>query len=211
MLEKLTSTSTLTIESPYQRDPANVIRVSYTPSAPAFTIRTILAALTHAQPPNPVSRISVWHPPSSDDIARIMYRKEQRQLLQRLVIAILACIPILIIGIVFMSLVKEDNPGRLYLEERIWAGQVMRGEWALFILATPIMFYSAMVSRSCLVYDMNTDGCPLQQDFHRRSLKELWFLWKPGSQASWATRFLRFGSMNLLVSVYLFCPPRTSI
>ena len=38
------------------------------------------------------------------------------------------------------------------------------------------------------------------QDFHRRSLQEIWFLWRPGSRASWAARFLRFGSMNLLVS-----------
>ena len=41
------------------------------------------------------------------------------------------------------------------------------------------------------------------QDFHRRSLQELWYLWKPGSQASWAARFLRFWSMNLLVSLSL--------
>ncbi|KAH9478189.1 Copper-transporting ATPase RAN1 [Psilocybe cubensis] len=178
----LTSLSPLTIEAPNQQDPANVLRFSYTPSAPNFTIRTIIKALSNTLPTSPISRILLWHPPSSDDMARSMYRKEQRNLLQRLVVAVLACIPILIIGIVYMSLVKKDNPGRRYFEERIWAGQVMRGEWALFILATPVMFYSAM-------------------DFHRRSLKELWHLWKPGSQASWATRFLRFGSMNLLISL----------
>ena len=33
-------------------------------------------------------------------------------------------------------------------------------------------------------------------------MQELWFLWRPGSRASWAARFLRFGSMNLLVSFF---------
>lgn len=68
------------------------------------------------------------------------------KLLLRLVTAVVFAIPIFIIGIVYMSLVKEDNPGRQFFGQPVWAGQVSRGEWALFILATPIMFYSASVS-----------------------------------------------------------------
>jgi hypothetical protein len=45
-----------------------------------------------------------------------------------------------------MSLLRADNPGRLYLERPIWIGQVARGEWAAFIISTPVMFYAAGVS-----------------------------------------------------------------
>ena len=45
-----------------------------------------------------------------------------------------------------MSLLKADNPGRLYFEKPIWIGQVGRGEWASFIISTPVMFYAAGVS-----------------------------------------------------------------
>ena len=63
----------------------------------------------------------------------------------------------------------------------LWAGNVSHAEWALFILATPAMFYSA-------------------GQFHRRSIKEMYALWKPGSRVPLYRRFVRFGSMNLLVS-----------
>ncbi|TFK31187.1 hypothetical protein BDQ12DRAFT_701635 [Crucibulum laeve] len=171
----------VTILKPFSSDPLNVLRISYTSSAPHFTIRTIISTIS-TNMSTPITAVSIWHPPSSDEVARQMYRKEQRKLLFRLIVAIIAAIPIFIIGIVYMSLVKADNPGRLYFERPVWTGQVARGEWALFIISTPVMFYAA-------------------EDFHRRSLQELWFLWRPGSRASWATRFLRFGSMNLLISL----------
>ena len=99
----------------------------------------------------PISSISIWHPPSSDQVARQLYRKEQRILVFRLIVAITAAIPIFIIGIVYMSLLKADNPGRLYFEKPIWIGQVGRGEWASFIISTPVMFYAAGVSRNGLL------------------------------------------------------------
>ena len=54
-----------------------------------------------------------------------------------------------------------------------------------------------------LLCTLNVEALVIIQEFHRRSLQELWFLWRPGSRASWAARFLRFGSMNLLVSFSL--------
>ena len=69
----------------------------------------------------------------------------------RLIVAVTAAIPIFIIGIVYMSLLKADNPGRLYFEKPIWIGQVGRGEWASFIISTPVMFYAAGVSRNGLL------------------------------------------------------------
>ncbi|KAF8802288.1 heavy metal translocatin [Phlegmacium glaucopus] len=175
--------SNVTIVKPYTSDPPNVLRINYTPSAPHFTIRTILLTIsTSMSVSTPISAVSIWHPPSSDEVAGQMYRKEQMKLLLRLSVAVITAIPIFIIEIVYMSLLKPDNPGRLYFERPVWMGQVTRGEWASFIISTPVMFYAA-------------------EDFHRRSIQELWSLWKPGSRASWATRFFRFGSMNLLISL----------
>ncbi|KDR79871.1 hypothetical protein GALMADRAFT_222810 [Galerina marginata CBS 339.88] len=171
--------SSITLLNPHTSDPKNVLRLGYSPRPPEFTIRTILSTISSASFP---VGVTIWRPPSTDDVARLMYLKEQRQLLRRLLVAVIVAIPIFIIGIVYMSLVKEGNPGRRYFEESLWAGQVSRGEWALFVLATPVMFYSA-------------------ETFHHRSLQELWFLWRPGSQASFASRFFRFGSMNLLISL----------
>ena len=51
-----------------------------------------------------------------------------------------------------MSLLKADNPGRLYFERPIWIGQVARGEWASFIISTPVMFYAAGVSWDELLF-----------------------------------------------------------
>ena len=45
-----------------------------------------------------------------------------------------------------MSLLKADNSGWLYFERLIWIGQVERGEWASFIIPTPVKFYAAEVS-----------------------------------------------------------------
>ena len=63
----------------------------------------------------------------------------------------------------------------------IWSGNASRLQWALFFLATPVMFYSAGI-------------------FHRRTLKEIYALWKKGSRVPVWKRFVRFGSMNMLVS-----------
>lgn len=135
--------SSLTVVESHTNDPLNVIHLSYTPDPPALSIRGIIASL--ASRTSPATAISIYHPPSSDDLARKLYRKEQRNLLVRLLVAVLISIPIFVIGIVYMSLVREANPVRRYFQSRAWAGQVPRGEWILFILATPIMFYSAGV------------------------------------------------------------------
>ena len=134
----------VTILDPYTSDPPNVLRISYTPSAPRFTIRAMISIISKAMS-TPISTISIWHPPSSDEVAQQMYRKEQRKILCRLIVAIIAAIPTFIIGTLYMSLLKADNPGRLYFET-VLMGQIPRGEWALFIISTPVMFYAAQVS-----------------------------------------------------------------
>ena len=193
--------SRLMVLDPHTNDPSNVLRLKYSPSAPEFTIRTILSVISTSAPPS-VS-VAVFRSPSSDDIAHGMYRKEQMKLLLRLTAAVVISIPIFIIGVVYMSLVEEDNPGRHFFEERLWVGQVSRGEWVLFILATPIMFYCASVGGCSPIPETMLTAC---QEFHRRSLQELWFMWRPGSRASLKTRFFRFGSMNLLVGSFIYIP-----
>ena len=115
-----------------------------------------------------------------------MQRRELTNLLLRLASAVVVAIPTFILGIVYMSLVSSGDHTRRWLEEPMWAGNVSRGVWALFILATPVMFYSAGM-------------------FHRRCLKEIYALWKKGSRVPVWKRFVKFGSMNLLVG---FCAAR---
>lgn len=161
-----------------------ILRLEYTPSPPDFTIRTILdlfsASKPESAPTHPFSA-TLHQPPTLEERAKRMHAQEQRALLLRLAFSFVAAIPTFIIGVVYMSLVGHENETRRWFMRPLWTGNVSRMEWALFFLATPVMFYSAGT-------------------FHRRSLKEIWALWKPGSRVSYWQRITRFGSMNLLVS-----------
>ncbi|KAJ7591068.1 hypothetical protein C8J56DRAFT_934599 [Mycena floridula] len=154
-----------------------ILTIQYIPRPPTFTIRSIIAALSNI---SPQYNIKVWHAPTVEQRSRYLQRREQRNYLLRLAFTLVAAIPTFIIGIVYMTLVKEGNATRAYLMHPIW-GNVARSQIALFVLATPVMFYSAAV-------------------FHRRSIKEIRALWRPQSKTPIWKRFCRFGSMNLLVS-----------
>ncbi|KAH9900012.1 heavy metal translocatin [Cubamyces lactineus] len=172
--------SDITVEQPASQD-GLVVTVSYNPSPPELTIRTLLRVIEDASDPPGRCKATMHRPPSLEDRARNMQRREQNNLLLRLASAVVVAIPTFILSIVYMSLVPSKNHIRRWLEEPIWAGNVARGVWALFILATPVMFYSAGM-------------------FHRRCLKEIYALWKKGSRVPVWKRFVKFGSMNLLVS-----------
>ena len=162
------------------KDP--ILTVCYTPSPPEFTIRNIIDAISH--PSSPMSRpfaVTVHHPPTLEQRAQYMHRQEQLTLLYRLVFATAIAIPTFVIGVVYMSLVPSSNSTRRWWMKPILAGNSSRVQWTLFFLATPVMFYSASL-------------------YHRRSLKELYALWKRNSRVPVWKRFIRFGSMNLLVS-----------
>ncbi|GJE84162.1 heavy metal translocating P-type ATPase [Phanerochaete sordida] len=159
-----------------------VVQLSYTPSPPDFTIRTILDAID--SPPCAASRsftATVYHPPTLEDRRRRFQTAEQRALLLRLLFTVAAAIPTFIIGVVYPSLVSHNNPTRAWWLRPLWAGNAARVQWALLLLATPVMFYSAGM-------------------FHWRTLVELWTLWRRGSRVPLWRRFVRFGSMNMLVS-----------
>ncbi|KAF7332196.1 hypothetical protein MKEN_00100600 [Mycena kentingensis (nom. inval.)] len=166
--------------SPFSSHVDPVVELSYEPNAPSLTIRTIIAALEASN--DPPFRVSLNKPPSLEDRAKVMHSKEQRRLLYRFLVTLVTAIPTFIIGVVYMSLVHANDPVKMWFMEPIWAGNAPRSSWALFFLSLPVMFY----------------GCG---HFHRRSFKEIYALWRPGSKTPILRRLVRFGSMNLLVSM----------
>lgn len=164
-----------------------ILEITYEPAPPFFTIRDIISALSTGSPSavqreeNTNFTVTIHKPATLEERARRMQARERRALLLRLGFSIIVAIPTFILGIVYMSLVNKHDHTRMWLMEPMWAGDASRIEWALFFLATPVYFYSAGT-------------------FHRRSLRELYALWRPGSRTPVWARFVRFGSMNLLIS-----------
>ena len=155
-----------------------ILKVSYEPSLPDFTIRDIISTMGSV---NESFKISIYHPPSIEDRSRVMRVQEQKRIFQRLVLSSIVAVPTLLIGVIWMDLVPSTNHLRSFFEEPIGTGNVTRAEWALFVLATPVMFFAA-------------------DTFHMRAIKEIRALWRKGSKVPVRRRFYRFGSMNLLVS-----------
>ena len=161
-------------KAPSIQDP--IIKLTYTPDAPDFTIRHIMTAIASA---DAAFKLSIFHPPTLEERARDMQLRERRRLLYRVIFSIVVAIPTFIIGIVLMSLVSSRHPARQYLMSPL--SGVSRAQWGLFVMATPVYFFAADV-------------------FHRRALTELYSLWRKGSRTPIARRFYRFGSMNMLIS-----------
>lgn len=155
-----------------------IIKISYTPQAPDFTIRHIISGLVAV---DPKWKPTIYHPPSLEERSRILHAQERRWIFRRVILCIIVAIPTFIIGIVLMSLVPSSNLARQYLETR-WSAGVSRTQWALFILATPVYFFAADV-------------------FHVRALKEVRAIWRRGSKVPLFRRFYRFGSMDMLISL----------
>ena len=177
-LENLKARVTVTKPIITHTDP--ILQISYTPEPSIFTIRTIISAIASAK--SPPYGVSVYHPPTLEERTRCWQLRERQSLFYRLAFSCIVAIPTFIIGVVYMTLVSRHNPTRVYLISPMWAGRVPRAEWALFIMSTPVMFYSA-------------------GNFHKKSIKEIRNLWKKGSKTPIWIRFVRFGSMNLLVGI----------
>lgn len=159
--------------------PSPILYIKYTPEPPVLTIRQIFSTISNM---NPAFQPSVFHPPTIEERAREMHANERKRILFRLILCIIVAIPTFVLGIVFMSLINSKHPIRKYLMGTMWAGNVTRLSWSLFILATPVYFFAA-------------------DTFHRRALKEVKSMWRPGSRTPWLHRFTRFGSMNMLISL----------
>ena len=169
--DKIYVEKALTTEDP-------ILRLSYTPEVPNFTIRHIVSAIANA---DKALQASIYHPPSLEERSRQIHAREQQSLLIRLFACFIVAIPSLIIGIIYMSLVPVHDPGRRFIEKPL-VGGISRGQWALFVIATPVYFSCADV-------------------FHKRAIKEVQSLWRKGSATPIFQRFSRFGSMNSLMSL----------
>lgn len=153
------------------------LTVSYVPSVPELTIRRILDKVSAL---DPSFTVSISKSASVEQRSREMLAKEQRAISRRAILSTVTAIPTTIIGVIYMNLVSNDDSGYKYLMHPLHG--VSRAEWALFAMATPVYFFA-------------TDY------FHRRTIKELYSLWRPRSQVPIAKRFYRFGSMNMLISL----------
>jgi Cu+-exporting ATPase len=154
-----------------------ILYLRYLPDPPSLTIRHIFNIIRAL---NPAFEPSVFHPPTIEERAREMHALERKRILFRLILCIVIAIPTFVLGIVFMSLINSKHPIRKYIMGSMWAGNVTRLSWALFILSTPVYLFAA-------------------DTFHRRAIKEVRAMWRPGSRTPWLHRFTRFGSMNMLI------------
>lgn len=155
-----------------------IVKISYIPDAPSFTIRHILAAIEAS---DPGFTATIYHPPSLEERSKKIQRKHRMQILARVIFTGIVCIPSFIIGIVYMSLLPDSNHSKHFMMEG-WTSGISRAQIALFIMATPVYFFAADL-------------------FHRRAIKEIMTLWRRGSRVPVIQRFYRFGSMNTLMSL----------
>ena len=179
IIDALSSTFPFLLEinkSPTIKDP--IMSVTYKPTQPDLTIRSIISTISST---NETFTTTIHHPPSMEERSQSMQIQERKRMMKRLLLSFIFAIPTLLIGVVWMSLVPNSNAVRQFFAQPVWSGEVTRAEWALFILATPVMFFAADV-------------------FHVRALKEIRALWRKGSKVPLLQRFYRFGSMNLLIS-----------
>ncbi|ANZ77670.1 BA75_04583T0 [Komagataella pastoris] len=161
------------VESPLSlQDP--LVRISYIPS-PQLTIRSIIQKIEES---NEKFKVTIDKPLSLDEHLRKLAKSELINLCWRLLLTVLVAIPTFILGIVGMTLLPESHHLRHWLMEPMWAGNVSRVSWALFIMATPVYFFADDI-------------------FHRKAIKEIRTLWKP--HVPWKRRLFKFGSMSLLM------------
>ncbi|KAK3939058.1 copper-exporting ATPase [Diplogelasinospora grovesii] len=164
------------ISQPSRQRP--IIKITYVPDAPAFTIRQILAAIEAS---DPAFRASIYHPPTLEERSKQIMRQHQKQILWRVILTGIICIPTFIIGIVYMSLVPSSDHTKMFMMEP-WTSGISRAQMAMFIMASPVYFFAADI-------------------FHVRALKEIRTLWRRSSRVPILQRFYRFGSMNTLMSL----------
>ena len=155
-----------------------IVKISYVPDAPFFTIRHILTAIEAS---DPGFTASIYHPPTLEERSKQIQRKHRMQILMRVIFTGIVCIPSFIIGIVYMSLLPDSLHSKHFMMAP-WTSGISRAQIALFIMATPVYFFAADL-------------------FHRRAIKEIRTLWRRGSRVPILQRFYRFGSMNTLMSL----------
>jgi Cu+-exporting ATPase len=156
-----------------------LLRFSYKPRVPTLTLRHILNTINNL---DTQVEASIFNPLTIEQRSNEIHAAERKKILLRFLLCVVTAIPTFVIGIVYMTLVNHENAGRKYLSQHIWAGTVSRADWALFILGSTIYFFAADI-------------------FHIRSLQGVYLMWKPSSRTPLRHRLLRFGNMNMLISL----------
>ncbi|RYP11500.1 hypothetical protein DL764_000023 [Monosporascus ibericus] len=155
-----------------------IVKIRYTPDAPRFTVRHILAAIKRA---DEKFAVHLYKPPSLEERSKHVAARHQRDLLNRLILTAIITIPTFVVGIIYMTSVPEDDPGRIWLMEP-WRVGIGRAQFFLLALSTPVFFWPAAI-------------------FHKRAIKGIVVMWRRSSETPLLQRFYRFGSMDLLVSL----------
>jgi len=159
-----------------------LLKLTYTPQPPKFTIRTLLAAIEST---SPNFRATLHHPPTLEERSKQLAKQHRWQILIRIILTALIAVPTFVIGIVYMTLLpshkRHTDPSVAWLMSP-WKSGLSRAQIILFALATPVYFFGADL-------------------FHRRAVKEILRLWRGPRRPPLKERFLRFGSMNTLMSL----------
>lgn len=159
----------------------HVSTLTYFANPPDFTLRTIRRAIAELG-----FTMTIERSETSQDRARKAQARERKRILIRLAICTIFCIPTLDIGVVFASLLPDDNPTKMYWHHPVWGG-ASRITVSLFALATPVQF-------------------GIGQFFYERAYKSLRGVWrrrkgKVDTKKVWVDRLLRWGSMDTLVAL----------
>ncbi|KAI2607974.1 heavy metal translocatin [Hypoxylon sp. NC1633] len=164
------------VTKPTRQNP--ILKISYVPVVPSFTIRRILSAIEAS---DPALKASIYHPPTIEERSKRMNARHLRRMSLRAWFTTIVAIPTFVIGVVYMSLVSDHDAARMLLMEP-WRSGISRAQLSLCIMATPVYFFAADV-------------------FHRSAVREIRSLWAIENPTPILQRFYRFGSMNMLVSL----------
>ncbi|KAK6333850.1 hypothetical protein TWF730_004032 [Orbilia blumenaviensis] len=154
------------------------ITIKYTPQ-PDITARKLIEKIESV---DPAFKVSVKPLQSLEDRSALVHKAEVRRIGIRLLLSVICAIPAFIIGIVFMALLPKDNRYRVWVEKPIWSGTANVAEWSLLIISTPVYFFAADL-------------------FHVRAYQEMRGLWSRKNPKPVWKKFMKFGSMNLLMSL----------
>ncbi|KAF3923005.1 hypothetical protein ABW20_dc0103611 [Dactylellina cionopaga] len=172
------ASSQITIVKPLTSPKLPEVTFRYSPQ-PDITARQLIEKLESV---DPAFKITIKPSQTLEDRSALVHKAEVRRIALRLLLCVICAIPAFIIGIVFMALLPKDNKYRVWAEKPIWRGNVSVAEWSLMIISTPVYFFAADL-------------------FHVRALQELRGLWSRKNPKPVWMKFLKFGSMNLLMSL----------
>ncbi|EPS44375.1 hypothetical protein H072_1646 [Dactylellina haptotyla CBS 200.50] len=172
------ASSQITIVKPLASIKQPEVTFKYTPQ-PDITARKLIEALKAI---DPAFKVSVKPSQTLEDRSASVHKAEVRRITIRLLLSVICAIPAFIIGIVFMALLPKTHELRIWAEKPVWKGNVSVAEWALMIISTPVYFFAADL-------------------FHVRAVQEMRGLWSRKNPKPVWKKFLKFGSMNLLMSL----------